>query len=39
MFLRIISVVNQKGGVSKSTTSQAISEIFNYAKKRLYWSI
>ena len=34
MFLKIISVVNQKGGVCKSTTSQAISEIFNHARKK-----
>lgn len=34
MFLKVISVVNQKGGVCKSTTSQAISEIFNHQDKK-----
>lgn len=33
MYLKVISIVNQKGGVSKSTTSQAVAEIFNHQQK------
>jgi len=32
--LKIISIVNQKGGVCKSTTAQAISEILNRQHKK-----
>lgn len=32
--MKIVSIANQKGGVSKTTTTQAITTIFNYRGKR-----